>query len=110
MAPLDTMMTSRPSRPARQLPAPFADGAFVQAAALVGDQAGADLHHDAAHPRVRMLQRLVAVTGILAHASGLSLRRQFGEARVDFHRRPARRPAACDVLVHALTSARNLRA
>ncbi len=36
MAPLDTMITSRPvARQRRELPAPLADRGFVQAAALV---------------------------------------------------------------------------
>jgi len=44
MAPLDTMMTSRPSRDqVRQLPAPFADGLLVQPTTIIGDQAGAAL-------------------------------------------------------------------
>jgi len=48
MAPLETMMTSRPSRiKMRQLAAPLANGRFVQAMPVVGDQAGADLDHDA---------------------------------------------------------------
>jgi hypothetical protein len=56
MAPLDTMITSRPVACERgQLPAPLADGHLVQAAALVGDQAGADLDHDAPASRRRSL-------------------------------------------------------
>ena len=48
MAPLDTITSSRPcARQRGQLAAPVADGLGVDAAAFVGDQAGADLDDDA---------------------------------------------------------------
>jgi hypothetical protein len=52
MAPLETMTTraapAARATPSAQLPAPLADGRGVQAAALVGHQAGAHLDDDAA--------------------------------------------------------------
>ena len=66
IAPLDTMMTSRPRTSADNWTAPFPNGLFVQAAAFVGDQAGADLDHDAVRVTHHSLKLQEATFGLLA--------------------------------------------
>ena len=93
MAPLDTMITSRPSRASAascRHHSPIAR--LVEAAALVGDQAGADLHDDA--PRVAQQVLLRGSSGLDRAFVMASARRlgvvdlAAGEARVDLvHRR-----------------------